>query len=312
LNCGGFRRLFRCLTIIGTTFAITWGTAVAAPPSEPPGKSEHATGQQKQDANEPGPSEFAPRQEKKDDVPAATPPGNGNGTYRNAERPAKPRKTEQQSTTAPAMSPRYVNAQGKPKRNVPAVAETAPAASASAPGKSGIHKLTICHKGHAITVDVHAIAAHMKHGDTFLPAGTKGRAACGPRRSHANAQPPATDVTDPAVRSHPRAVSSDSGSSERSATSSPADALTTAVAPTRTFTGESADAVKTTNPEASDVISSLTDDLPFTGSMPWHLVMAGLVLIALGCVLIGRGSPSRLLAESLDPGGADSPKTVDS
>lgn len=316
MHCGGFRRLFRCLAIIGTTFAITWGTAVAAPPQEPPGRSEHAPGQEKQDANEPGPPESAPGpekpesapgQEKKDDVPAATPPGNANGTYRNAERPANPKKTEQPSRSAPAVSsvsPRYVNPQGKPKQNVPAVAETAPAGSASAPGKSGIHKLTICHKGHAITVDVHATAAHMKHGDTFLPAGTKGRAACGPRRSHANSHSPASDATDPTVRSHPGAVSSDFGSSERRTTSAPADAVTTAVAPTRTFPGETADAVKATNPGASDVISSSANDLPFTGSTPWRLALAGLLLIALGCVLMfSRGSPSPMARRITRSGG---------
>jgi hypothetical protein len=42
----------------------------------------------------------------------------------------------------------------------------------SGPGNSGLHKVTICHNGHLITVDVHALKAHSSHlgGSDVIPA----------------------------------------------------------------------------------------------------------------------------------------------
>jgi hypothetical protein len=37
------------------------------------------------------------------------------------------------------------------------------------PGPNPNHKVTICHKGHTIKVDQHAVAAHLKHGDHLGP-----------------------------------------------------------------------------------------------------------------------------------------------
>src|SRR5688500_13014681 len=136
------------------------GSAFAAPPADPPGKSGEAPGHEK----EPGtPAE--PKSDASDpkDVPAG-----------HVAQPA-----ELQAPAPAVESPRFTDAAGKPKHNVPAAAEAAPEASVSAPGNSGRHKLTICHKEHAITVDVHAAKAHVDgHGDTYAVAGAKGRAAC--------------------------------------------------------------------------------------------------------------------------------------
>jgi hypothetical protein len=44
-------------------------------------------------------------------------------------------------------------------------------ANSSAAAQYG-HKVTICHKGHTISVDEHAVPAHRKHGDTIGPCPT--------------------------------------------------------------------------------------------------------------------------------------------
>jgi hypothetical protein len=161
-------RHFVAIAALALALMLPCGSAFAAPPSESPGKSGDAPGHQKDN----------------DSGPAAepTPPGH-------VEHAAPAPGVVVTSVVAPqaepekqkpaAESPRFENAAGKPKHNVPAAAEAAPEASISAPGNSGRHKLTICHKGHAITVDVHAARAHVDgHGDTYAVAGAKGRAAC--------------------------------------------------------------------------------------------------------------------------------------
>jgi hypothetical protein len=301
MNCGGYRRLFRHLAIISTTFVITWGNALAAPPQEPPGQSgqapgqsEQAPGQHRHESTQPGPPESAPGQQKKTDF-ATTPEISRTSAHRNAERPAKQKKSVQAKKAVVAESTRYTNPQGKPKRNVPAVAETAPAASASGPGKSGIHKLTLCHKGHAITVDIHAAAAHMRHGDTFLPAGTKGRAACGTRKSDANVHS-RSDVAHTAARSVSRSNASDTVSYKRDATTA-ADDATADAKPKHGVLGRDAVIVDTEDRAALDVIGSSADELPFTGWTPARLVLTGLLLIALGSVFaLSRGSSARRAA----------------
>src|SRR3954453_22556845 len=54
-----------------------------------------------------------------------------------------------------------------PQRDRPAAASASRSSAADQYGK----KVTICHKGHTITVDESAVPAHLKHGDT--------RGACG-------------------------------------------------------------------------------------------------------------------------------------
>jgi hypothetical protein len=299
LDCGGFGRLLRCLAIIGTTFAITWGNAFAAPPQESPGSSEHAPGQQKHESDESGRAHVAPGQAKKELelLPTIAPAANGNETHRNTERPPKPKKKKDEpQRSSLAESTRYTNPQGKPKRNVPEVAEAAPTVSASGPGKSGIHKLTLCHNGHAITVDIHAAAAHLRHGDTFLPAGTKGRTSCVAKQT----------------RSHSRS-SETVTPSQRKGLSPPGTiprhpATTPATIPTSVVDGvlgkETTDAVAIRNSVSPAVTTSSAAQLPFTGSAGLRFVVAGLVLIALGCVLmVGRRRLSRVFAAALESRG---------
>jgi hypothetical protein len=304
LDCGGFRRLLRCLAIIGTTFAITWGNALAAPPQDTPGNSEHAPGQQKHESDEPRGPQLAPGQEKKE-YAATTPAPNANATHRNTElRPAakKPDRLSRRSRTG---STRYFNPQGKPKRNVPVVAETAPAASASGPGRSGVHKLTLCHNGHAITVDVHAAAAHLKHGDIFLPAGTKGRASCVTKHSRSSVRSSTTNATRvPSARDRDavRTGSNEAQLSKRSAPMPAANSATTPDSVSHGVLGEQTTAAGTRNSGTPPVPTASAAQLPFTGSAVTRFLVAGLVLIALGCVLTlgGRGWLSRVCAAASD------------
>jgi hypothetical protein len=41
------------------------------------------------------------------------------------------------------------------------------------------HKIEICHNGQTISVDVHAVPAHLEHGDVPLPCGSPPPCACG-------------------------------------------------------------------------------------------------------------------------------------
>jgi hypothetical protein len=41
------------------------------------------------------------------------------------------------------------------------------------------HKIEICHKGNTISVDVHAVPAHLEHGDLLGPCGGTPGCACG-------------------------------------------------------------------------------------------------------------------------------------
>lgn len=160
-------RKLRVAVIVALALTLPCASAFAAPPADPPGKSGDAPGHEKEKEKEKGgPAEPTPpagpeaEAAKPQDAPTA-----------DVVPAAEPQ--------APAATPRFTNAGGKPKHNVPAAAEAAPEASISAPGNSGRHKTTICHKGHAITVDVHAARAHVDgHGDTYAVAGAKGRAAC--------------------------------------------------------------------------------------------------------------------------------------
>ena len=158
------------------------GSAFAAPPTEPPGKSGDAPGQQKDKDNGASEQKTPPSHVEPEAVAPEV------VVTEVVAQPAEPEAKEHA-----AESPRYSNASGKPKHNVPAAAEAAPEASVSAPGNSGRHKLTICHKGHAITVDVHAARAHVDgHGDTYAVAGAKGRAAC----PHSSGPPPTTPQSE--------------------------------------------------------------------------------------------------------------------
>ena|SRR5687767_7664031 len=162
------RRNLVAIAALALALLLPCGSAFAAPPSEPPGKSGDAPGHQK-DKDDAASEQQTPPGHVEPEVVAPDVVGPAV-----AAPPAEPEANEHATE-----SPRYSNAAGKPKHNVPAAAEAAPEASVSAPGNSGRHKLTICHKGHAITVDVHAARAHVDgHGDTYAVAGAKGRAAC--------------------------------------------------------------------------------------------------------------------------------------
>jgi len=49
----------------------------------------------------------------------------------------------------------------------------------TASAQSDGHRIQICHKGQTIEVDVHAVPAHLDHGDTIFPCGSPPPCACG-------------------------------------------------------------------------------------------------------------------------------------
>jgi hypothetical protein len=250
--------------------ATTCGSALAASPADPPGKSGEAPGHQ--------PHGEPPGQAKKQgDAPIVEAPVT-------VEAPA----AQQAENAAPVESPRFENAAGKPKHNVPAAAEAAPESSVSAPGNSGRHKLTICHKGHAITVDVHAARAHVDgHGDTYAAAGAKGRAACPqsspptPPRPVPPGDPgdpgdPETPTGDPKAPPHATAPTTPT---------KPVAPVEPAASPTKKPTsGVSATVREVRGGAVASTVAG--DTLPFTGAPLRTLVLFGLGLVAVGVALV--------------------------
>jgi hypothetical protein len=256
--------------------ATTCGSALGAPPADPPGKSGEAPGQQKHD--EP------PGQAKKQEEAPTVEPEAVVATV-TVEAPAP----EAAEKAAPVDSPRFENAAGKPKHNVPAAAERAPESSISAPGNSGRHKLTICHKGHAITVDVHAARAHVDgHGDTYAAAGSKGRAACPQTSPPTTPRPvppgdpgdpgdPKTPTGDPEAPPHATVVPT--------TPAKPVAPVEPAVSPGKAPTSGVSATVREVR--AGAVASAVAGDtLPFTGAPLRTLVLFGLGLVAVGVALV--------------------------
>lgn len=264
------RRHLVAIASLALALLLPCGSAFAAPPSEPPGKSGDAPGHQKDNDN--GSSE------------QQTPPGHVEPEVATdvvvtavVTPPAEPEAKE------PAESPRFSNAAGKPKHNVPAAAEAAPEASVSAPGNSGRHKLTICHKGHAITVDVHAARAHVDgHGDTYAVAGAKGRAAC----PHSSGPAPQDETpSGPGVlRPDHSAVDAEAGRG----ISDPGVPAPSAADPAQAAAGGVSE---TSHEEGSAVLGAAAagPTLPFTGVPLGLVVLVGVGLIG-GGLLLRRSS----------------------
>ena len=163
--------------VLALVLAATAGSALAENPhnpSSPPGNSGSAPGQQKKDeaaattttaatpAAEPaqagqGNSDSAPGQEKK------------SSTAQTAT--AQQQSTAKASHTAADGSKQYGN--GKSALEIAKQTKSSITINdLSEPGNSGKHKVTICHNGHLITVDVHALQAHARHldGSDVIPA----------------------------------------------------------------------------------------------------------------------------------------------
>jgi hypothetical protein len=259
-------RKLRVAAIAALALALPCGSAFAAPPTEPPGKSGEAPGHQKDEGS---PAEPTPpgHVEAEAAAPQAAP----------AVEVAPPAEPQAQQVSE---SPRFTNASGKPKHNVPAAAEAAPETSVSAPGNSGRHKITICHKGHAITVDVNAARAHVDgHGDTYAVAGAKGRAACpqssGPTPQNQSPSGPGAVRPDiPAAVAAAGRSTNDPGVAEDPATT-PAGGVSEAA---HEQSGGVASAVAGAGAAAGA-------SLPFTGAPLHVLVLFGLGLVAGGLLL---------------------------
>ena len=274
----GTRQNIALIAVLAVALLLPCGSALAAPPTEPPGKSGDAPGHQKdeQSSEEPtAPGSVEPEALAAEVVVTAvvTP------------------QAESEKHKPAAESPRFENASGKPKHNVPAAAEAAPESSVSAPGNSGRHKLTICHKGHAITVDVHAARAHIDgHGDTYAPAGAKGRAAC-PQPSGPGLGPDPENETPSGpgvVRPDLSAVVAEAGRGTKDPV--PAKPAPTVADPghvAATAAGASEDSYE----EQSAVLGAAASGptLPFTGAPLGLVVLFGVGLVG-GGLLLRRSS----------------------
>jgi hypothetical protein len=170
--------------VLSLVLAATAGSALAENPHNPgtsPGNSGNAPGQEKKEENaaattpavtstaqpaQAAQAKEAPGQEKKAEVSAGA----------NSKKSA-PAASSTSSTSAKAS---HTAADGsKQYGNGKSALEIAKQTKASItiddlsePGNSGRHKITICHNGHLITVDVHALNAHSVHldGSDVIPA----------------------------------------------------------------------------------------------------------------------------------------------
>jgi hypothetical protein len=264
------RRNLVAIAALALALMLPCGSAFAAPPSEPPGKSGDAPGHQKDEDHGTSEQQTPPGHVE----PEVIAPADVVVTAVVAP-PAEPEAKEHA-----AESPRFSNASGKPKHNVPAAAEAAPEASVSAPGNSGRHKLTICHKGHAITVDVHAARAHVDgHGDTYAVAGAKGRAAC----PHSSGPTPQNETpSGPGVlRPDHSAVGAEAGRRT-------IDPGVSAPAADDPDTAAAAGVSETSHEERSAVLGAAAGGptLPFTGAPLGLVVLFGVGLIGGGLLLL--------------------------
>ena len=166
--------------VFALVLAATAGSALAENPhnpSSPPGNSGTAPGQQKKDEAAATATIVA--------TPAAQPAQAGPGQSDSApgqekKSTAQPASTQQQSTASADAKASHTAADGsKQYGNGKTALEIAKQTKASItindlsePGNSGKHKVTICHNGHLITVDVHALPAHARHldGSDVIPA----------------------------------------------------------------------------------------------------------------------------------------------
>jgi hypothetical protein len=183
---------------LAVVLAATAGSALADNPHNPgstPGNSGNAPGQEKKQDQAPAATTTA--------APAATPGNSASapGQEKKAQpAPAAPAAQQQAAPTTQKSSP------GQAKKSAPAPAATSSTSTKAAhtasdgskkygngnsaleiakqtkssitigdlsePGNSGKHKITICHNGHLITIDVHALKAHARHldGSDVIPA----------------------------------------------------------------------------------------------------------------------------------------------
>jgi hypothetical protein len=167
------RHRLAALLYVGTVLAVAvfTGSAFAdngngngASPNAP-GSSGNAPGQVKQAGTPAAPAPAAPAQAQ------PTKPKQAEHAAKKAAAPAKHHAAP--AHAAPDTSKQY----GNGKSALQVAHEKAPtksitASDLSGPGNSGLHKVTICHNGHLITVDVHALKAHSTHldGSDVIPA----------------------------------------------------------------------------------------------------------------------------------------------
>jgi len=162
--------------VLALVLTATAGSALAENPHNPgtsPGNSGNVPGQEKKDQATATATTAAA-------TPAAQPAQAGPGKSDNApgqeKKSAAPTPTTQSASakashTAADGSKQYGN--GKSALQIAKQTKSSITIDdLSEPGNSGKHKVTICHNGHLITVDVHALQAHARHldGSDVIPA----------------------------------------------------------------------------------------------------------------------------------------------
>ena len=171
--------------VLALVLAATAGSALAENPHNPdssPGNSGNAPGQQKKDEAAatatiaatpaaqpaqagPGQSDSAPGQEKKSSAQTAS------TQQQSAAKGEASSADAKASHTAADGSKQYGN--GKTALEIAKQTKASITINdLSEPGNSGKHKVTICHNGHLITIDVHSLQAHARHldGSDVIPA----------------------------------------------------------------------------------------------------------------------------------------------
>jgi hypothetical protein len=262
---GSKRHLTVAVALTCWLVALT-GSALAAPPSEPPGQAKKAEEPAAQPAPAPAPpsNANAPGQQKK--AQPAPPKSHGVNATTEGKKPSSTTQKNQWTTAGhkPDVSKRYGN--GKTAAQI-ATSRGAPAdEKIYGPGNSQPHK--VCGKnGHYI--DVHAVKTY---------TGTR----CSAQSSTSSSAAPIAGTSQPASASAGSNASATGSSASATGSSAPAGGVLGAEHTSSREAGGVAGAFATIGDVAAGT-------LPFTGFPLWAAVLLALVAIALGVTLWRHG-----------------------
>jgi hypothetical protein len=292
----GFKRYLIVAVALACGVAALTGSALAAPPSEPPGQAKKDPGPAPAQppppaAQAPAPAAPAsPGQDKKSDKPA-----NGVNSTTEGVKPSNNTKKNTKTTAGakPDVSKRYGN--GKTAAQIAKSRGAPDSTEIRGPGNSQPHK--VCRNGH--WVDVHAVKSYSDNtcagkSKTSSPSATSTPTSMTPQTSTPAAlgQTPATSSAAatpaagaPAAAGTPAAGSSAAGSSP-AGSSAPSGGVLGAEHTSGTgSTGGVAGAF-------AEIGGVAAGSLPFTGFPLWAAVVIGLAAVALGWMLWRRSRPA--------------------
>jgi hypothetical protein len=277
--------------MLALVLGATAGSALAEKPQHPatsPGNSGNAPGQEKKDQSATTTTTVAAPVEE----PAPAAPGKSDSA------PGLEKKTvtttsstTSASTASAAVKSSHTAADGsKQYGNGKSALEVAKQTKSSItiddvsePGNSGKHKVTICHNGHLITVDVHALKAHARHldGSDVIPATSAAQCRTAGSTSPRTNQ---TQLGDPANGSATSGGANGSSASGGSAGSEAGTADVGGVAGISATVGSGQQEAGVPGIAATRVKGAL----PFTGFALWIAVLIGASLLIGGIALRRR------------------------